>query len=61
MAGWDPTRYDDVKNIRLVEGLEAFVARAKERAMEQFRHEQSLYVAGGLKKAPKLPDILKQR
>jgi hypothetical protein len=59
LAGWDPTRYDEVKNTRLRDGLEAFVQKAKQRALEQFRHEQNLYVAGGLKKEPKLPAILR--
>lgn len=59
LAGWDPLKYDEVAGSRLRDGLEAFLQRARNRAIEQYRHEQSLFVAGGLKKAPKLPSILK--
>jgi hypothetical protein len=60
LAGWDPLKYDEVAGTRLRDGLEAFVQKARDRAIEQFRHEQSLHVAGGLKKAPKLPSILRR-
>lgn len=61
LADHDPTRYEVVLQVRLREGLEAFLARARERALRAFEHQQSLYVAGGLKKAPKVPAILKPR
>lgn len=46
--------------VRVRDGLDAFVQRARDRALEQFRHEQAMYVAGGLKKKPKPPPILKR-
>ena len=44
----------------LSEALIAYEARLRERAMSGYRHQQLLYVFGGLKKAPKVPPILEE-
>ena len=43
----------------LRDGLLDYVELLKRDAVEEFRHAQSLYVAGGLKEAPTIPSILK--
>lgn len=61
LAGNDPSRFEEILNTRLTEGLEAYILRAKEEALDHYRHEQSLFVAGGLRNKPKLPRILQKR
>jgi hypothetical protein len=61
LANYDPLRYERILRTRLREGLDAFILKVQDRAVRALEHQQSLYVAGGLKKAPKVPDILKPR
>lgn len=60
IAGWDVGQYDVIWNTWPVrEGLITYVAALRRFALEEFYHELDLYVAGGLKAAPKLPRILR--
>lgn len=43
----------------LRDGLLDYVEILKQDALDGFRHAQALYVAGGLKESPSVPDILK--
>jgi hypothetical protein len=40
--------------------LIALEAHARERALEQFRADQLVFVMGGYKEAPKVPDLLRE-
>ena len=58
----DPVRMEEIwSSTRVRDALECYVRILKEEATEAFMHQQMLYVQGGMKKAPKLPDILKAR
>lgn len=62
LARFDPLVMDEVHHrVRMRDGLEAFIHLLREEAASDFRHEQLMYVQGGLKKQPKLPAILKDR
>ena len=58
LAGWDPERVRALRASPLREVLHAAEHWLRERDLEQFRHEQALYVQGGLKRAPEAPPWL---
>ena len=59
LAGYDVDRYDVIARWPLAEALIAFEHCLQQHELEQFRHEQSLFAAGRLKKAPTVPPLLK--
>lgn len=62
IAGNDPLRMERVwRETRVRDGLECYVRALKERAEQGFMHEQLLFVNGGMKKAPKKPEILRRQ
>jgi hypothetical protein len=42
------------------DGLVALIEELKADALETYRHEQMMYVQGGLTERPTVPDILKE-
>lgn len=62
LASFDVLRMDRIyESVRLRDGLHAYVELSKDDAAVEFRHQQTLYAQGSLKKAPKKPPILKAR
>jgi hypothetical protein len=60
LAQGDPLRLERIWNtVPVRTGLEAFVLLLRRRAIDEFRHDQMVYVNGGYKKAPKPPAILR--
>jgi hypothetical protein len=60
LAGWDPERVRALRRTALRDVLHAADAQLRERRLEQFRHEQVLYVWGGLKRAPEVPTWMRE-
>lgn len=61
LAGNDPVRMREIwRTTPVRDGLECFFRMLQEDAKTDFMHSQMLFVQGGLKKAPKVPDILKR-
>lgn len=58
LSGHDPTRFGAILEVPVRDGLEAYLARLRDRAWQAYQHECLLYVQGGLKKKPKLPEII---
>lgn len=58
----DPLRMVRIwKTTPVRDGLECYFRILQQEAKADLMHGQLLYVQGGLKKAPKMPDILKMR
>lgn len=60
LAGFDPLRMPEVwarTPVRL--GLELYIRKVLEEEVIQFRHDQHLFVQGGLKKKPQLGPMMK--
>ncbi len=62
LARFDPLRLDEVNaRVRVRDGLFAYLEIVRGEAMVQYRHDQVLFVQGGMKKAPKPPAILRRK
>ena len=61
LSGYDYDRARNVLRWPLREALVAYVEAERASALAMYRHEQSLYVVGGLKNAPGLPGILRTK
>lgn len=61
LAGHDPARYPEILDWPLAEALASYQEALRRDAAKLFMHEQTLYAAGALEKAPKLPKLLEGR
>lgn len=58
----DPLRLQAIAaTVPVRDGLQAYVELMRDEAQVAYRHAQSLFVAGGLKEAPRVPDLLRER